>query len=187
MVGLKSLFGLSIGMRNLKTALSIFLCLLLYQFIAGSAVLACIAALIAMQSTLGESVQQGRNRILGVSIGGVFGAAVASLGVSPEKGISHTLLISVGVTLLISACNRWGKQGAIVMGCVTYLTIVLSNDPQENIWLYSLWRVVDNTIGILIAVGINQTIQPPKNNSPAAVQKPSQSEKSTKESQSKTI
>ncbi|WP_368236611.1 aromatic acid exporter family protein, partial [Anaerotruncus rubiinfantis] len=56
---------LRVGMRNVKTALAIFVCLLLYQFVPGNASYACIAALIAMQSTLEESWSQGRNRLLG--------------------------------------------------------------------------------------------------------------------------
>ncbi|WP_368236674.1 hypothetical protein, partial [Anaerotruncus rubiinfantis] len=45
---------------------------------------------------------------------------------------------------------------------VTYLVIVLS--PAEgSVWLYSLSRAVDNAIGILVAIGINLSIRPPKN------------------------
>ena len=153
---------LRVGMRNVKTALAIFVCLLLYQFVPGNASYACIAALIAMQSTLEESWSQGRNRLLGTFIGGIFGAAFASLQIAARLPFWRIVAISAGVTVLIFLLNLIGKRGAIVMGCVTYLVIVLS--PAEgSVWLYSLWRAVDNAIGILVAIGINLSIRPPKN------------------------
>ncbi|MEM1484531.1 FUSC family protein [Oscillospiraceae bacterium PP1C4] len=152
---------LHVGMRNIKTALSILICLLLYQFVPGNVSYACIAALIAMQSTLEESLEQGRNRIVGTVIGGIFGAAFASLNIASNMPLLRIFSISIGVTILILVCNLIGKRGAIVMGCVTYLVIVLATQ-QENFWIYALQRVVDNTIGILVAVAVNLTIRPPK-------------------------
>lgn len=152
---------LHVGMRNIKTALAIFLCLLLYQFIPGNASYASIAALIAMQSTLEESLEQGRNRIMGTVIGGLFGALFSLMNIGAYSSILHITAASLGVMVLILLCNVIGKRGAIVMGCVTYLVIVLG--PVEgNVWIYSLSRVVDNTIGILVALGVNLGIRRPK-------------------------
>lgn len=153
---------LHVGMRNIKTALAIFICLLLYQFIPGDAAYACIASLIAMQSTLEESFAQGRNRIVGTVIGGIFGASFVSLDITASLPVLRIFAISIGVTILILFCNFVGNRGAIVMGCVTYLVIVLAT-RRENFWLYSLQCVADSTVGILVAVGVNLAIRPPKN------------------------
>ena len=157
---MKALSDLHIGMRNFKTALAIFLCLILYRFIPGEASFACIAALIAMQSTLGESLEQGRNRLMGTAIGGIFGALFVFGGIGSVHPWVQPFIIAAGISVLIAFCNFAGKRGAIVMGCVTYLAIILSG-VQEHIWLFSLWRVVDNTVGILVAVGVNLAIRPP--------------------------
>ncbi len=152
-----------VGMRNLKTALAILLCLLLYQIIPGSASYACIAALIVMQSTLEESLEQARNRIVGIVIGGIFGALFSSANLLIRISILQILAVSVGVTLLILLCNLLGKRGAIVMGCVTFLVIMLPDTPQ-NPWQYSLLCVIDNTVGTVVAVLVNLLIRPPKKN-----------------------
>ncbi len=150
-----------VGMRNLKTALAILLCLLLYQVIPGSVSYACIAALIVMQSTLEESLKQARNRIVGIAIGGVFGALFSYGVLLIRISLLRILAVSVGVTLLILLCNLLGKRGAIVMGCVTFLVIMLPGTPQ-NPWQYSLLCVIDNTVGIVVAVLVNLLIRPPK-------------------------
>lgn len=152
--------SLRVGMRNVKTALAIFICLLLYQFIPGNASYAAIAALIAMQSTLDESWEQGRNRLLGTAIGGIFGAGFASLRIAENLPLLRIVLVSVGVTVLIFLCNLIGRRGAIVMGCVTYLVIVLA-PADGNVWLYSFSRAFDNAVGILVALAVNLSIRPP--------------------------
>lgn len=154
-----------IGMRNLKTALAILVCLLIYQVIPGSASYACITALIVMQSTLEESLQQARNRVLGIVIGGIVGAVFSYFVGMIGFSILRILVISVGVTLLILLCNLIGKRGAIVMGCVTYLVIMLPDVPK-NPWLYSLLCVIHNMIGITVAVLVNLAIRPPKKQQP---------------------
>ena len=109
---------LRVGMRNVKTALAIFVCLLLYQFVPGNASYACIAALIAMQSTLEESWSQGRNRLLGTFIGGIFGAAFASLQIAARLPFWRIVAISAGVTVLIFLLNlitpseSWSRLGS---------------------------------------------------------------------------
>lgn len=154
-----------IGMRNLKTALAILVCLLIYQVIPGSASYACITALIVMQSTLEESIQQARNRVLGIVIGGIVGAVFSYFVGMIGFSILQILVISVGVTLLILLCNLIGKRGAIVMGCVTYLVIMLP-EVHQNPWLYSLLCVIHNMIGITVAVLVNLAIRPPKKQEP---------------------
>lgn len=150
-----------IGMRNLKTALAILVCLLIYQVIPGSASYACITALIVMQSTLEESLEQARNRVVGIVIGGVMGAVFSYAARMIPFSILRIFVISLGVTLLIFLCNFIGKRGAIVMGCVTYLIIMIPGTTQ-NPWLYALLCVVDNMIGITVAVLVNLAIRRPK-------------------------
>ena len=145
-------------MRNLKTALAIFICLLLYQFLPGDPAFACIAAVIAMQPTIEDSLLAGVNRIIGTVIGGIFGALFVLLDRRYHSSdLLHLLLVAAVVTLLIMLCNVIGKNGATVMGCVTYLVIVLST-AVGNPWLYALGRTLNNTVGIAVAVGINLTI-----------------------------
>lgn len=66
---------LKIGMRNIKTSLSVFLCLLLFELInRGNSIFACIAAVICMQNTVVDSMEKGIARVIGTVIGGFLGA-----------------------------------------------------------------------------------------------------------------
>lgn len=155
-----------IGMRNIKTALAVLVCLFIYQYYPGNVSYTCITAVIAMQATLQDTLQQSRNRAFGTIIGGVFGGLFLYLDTYLLlHPLLRILLISVGITIFILICNLIQLQDTIVMGCVTYLAIVLG-DLTQSAWLYSLNRVIDTLIGILIAVSINYFIRPPKSTLP---------------------
>lgn len=153
-----------IGMRNVKTSLAVLICLAIFVPMGRDASPACIAALIAMQGTLEESLAQGRNRLIGIGIGGLFGAAFSSLGLGVVDSFFKILISALGIMLVILICNVIYRQNATVMGCVTFLGIVLTNTSDMNPWFYSLGRIVDNSTGIIIAVAVNRLIRPPHKN-----------------------
>ncbi|MDT2191533.1 FUSC family protein [Paenibacillus larvae] len=63
-----------IGMRNVKTAIAVLLCILILRlFQIESPFYACIAAVITMQNTVEDSYETGINRIIGTLIGAAIG------------------------------------------------------------------------------------------------------------------
>ncbi|MDR2296037.1 MAG: aromatic acid exporter family protein, partial [Clostridiales Family XIII bacterium] len=71
---------LTIGMRTVKTALSVLICMLLYRLAAPfgyttnfDAFLACTAAVICMQDSVEKSLKSGRNRLAGTGVGALLG------------------------------------------------------------------------------------------------------------------
>ena len=57
---------MKIGMRNVKTPLAVFLCVVIFQILnMGSSFYAAIAAIISMQSSVLDSFKTGKNRMLG--------------------------------------------------------------------------------------------------------------------------
>ena len=105
-----------------------------------------------------HSILNGGNRLLGTIIGGFLGMGLFSLYIQiyPDGGY-HALmlpLLFVGVILLIILSTRFNWPGAIHPGGVM-LCILLFNQPVESYIPYSLARILDTGVGVVIAVGIN--------------------------------
>ena len=88
-----------IGMRVVKTAVAVMLSYtilvpfgLIYNEALGGVwgqlgpLYACIACIICTQSTLGQTIQQGLSRLIGVAVGGALGTATLLLGTHTRPG-----------------------------------------------------------------------------------------------------
>ena len=61
-----------IGMRNIKTSISVFLCIIILRIFHNTyPFYACIAAVITMQSAVHHSFATGRNRMIGTVVGAI--------------------------------------------------------------------------------------------------------------------
>lgn len=67
---------IKIGMRNIKTALSVFICLCFEAINQDKALFACMAAVMCVQNTIEDSMKIGISRIIGTIIGGLSGALI---------------------------------------------------------------------------------------------------------------
>ncbi|MCB2288265.1 aromatic acid exporter family protein [Clostridium sp. CS001] len=145
-----------IGMRNIKTAISVFLCMLILKLFKNtSPFYACIAAVITMQGTVHGSFTAGKNRLIGTIIGATFGLIFALI--SPV----NILLTSIGIIFIIYFLSFADKKDSISIACVVFLAIMI-NVNQGNALIYSFKRVVETFIGITVAVFVNYLIFPPK-------------------------
>ena len=152
-----------IGFRNLKTTLAVLTCLILYMFWGRDGVIyACVASIICMQETIEKSIKFGWRRIAGTIIGGAFGIVFLLIGNKIHNEILFLLFISAGITILILFCNLIKTQASIPIAAVVYLIILLTASQAENSVDYALNRILDTSIGIIIAVIINFTIRPNK-------------------------
>lgn len=149
---------LHIGMRNIKTAIAATLCALIYLFVDRNPTFACIGAIFGIGSDMGNSWLNGGNRLFGTIIGGVMGMAMFRLYIIFEPdGKFHPLLllflaIGIIIMILISQLLRW--PGAIQPGGVV-LCIILFNTPVDTYISYSVNRMIDTAVGVLIALLVN--------------------------------
>lgn len=153
-----------IGMRNIKTSISVFLCLLIFQlFNRENAIQACIAAVICMQNTVVDSFKRGTDRVIGTIIGGIMGGFVLFLLTSLGKEDLLIFIIPLGMAVLIEICVSINMKQSVVISCVIYLIILTSKNQAGGYVLYTLNRVIDTTIGIMIALFVNKYMNlPPK-------------------------
>lgn len=147
---------LAIGMRNIKTALAVLICLLISKvFNLEYPFYAVIATIIAMENSVTNSYTVGKNRVMGTIVGAIFGMGFALI--DPHSAIFS----AVGIVVVIYICNllKWNKSVSIAS--IVFLAIMLNLRPGENPWFYGMNRVLDTLIGIGVAVIINYLVFPP--------------------------
>lgn len=151
-------FRLHIGMRNIKTAISATLCALIYLLIDRNPTFACIGAVFGMGSDTNDSKLNGGNRLFGTIFGGVIGMLLFPVYcLFYPDGKMRALILAflfVGIIVLvqISLFLRW--PGAIQPGGVV-LCIILFNTPVDTYIQYSLNRILDTAIGVILSILIN--------------------------------
>lgn len=144
------------GLRNIKTALSVFICLVIYGFMQRDGViLAVTSALICLQDSVEKSVSDGMNRVLGTTLGGVLGIVYLAIFKVDATSIVWNLIISAGIVIIIYFFNVVDKRGSITIACFVFLVITLDTKLDSPIF-YSIDRIINTIIGIVIAVLVNQ-------------------------------
>lgn len=147
----------TIGMRNIKTAIAIFITITIsailnleYPFYAA------IATIISMENSVTNSYTAGRNRILGTFIGAGIGLIFAWI--EPH----NALYSAIGIVIVIYLCNllKWNKS--ISIASIVFLAIMLNLKLGESPFHYGINRIFDTFIGVSIAVLVNYLIFPPK-------------------------
>ncbi|WP_032120889.1 FUSC family protein [Clostridium amazonitimonense] len=147
---------MKIGMRTIKTALAVSICILLSRiFTINNALYACIAAIITMGNTVTNSYKSGINRIKGTLVGAIVGL-IMSL-VAPE----NIILVGIGIVIIISICNYFRLDKSVAISCTVFCVITISLNGRSPLQ-YSIYRTLDTILGIVVSLIINYTIAPPK-------------------------
>ena len=149
---------LHVGMRNLKTALAATLCAMVYYPFDRNPTFACIGAIFGMGSNMGNSWLSGGNRLFGTIFGGILGMSFFRLYLDfyPDGKMRPLmfLMVFLGVVLLILTSHVFMWPGAVQPGGVV-LCIILFNTPVDTYVSYSLNRMLDTGIGVIIALLVN--------------------------------
>lgn len=152
-----------IGMRNIKTAVSVFLCLLLFNIIKrDNSFYACIAAIICMQQTVENTFSKGVSRIIGTIIGGVVGIILLIIVETYIVESAYLFLIPLGIIILIEICVLLKQNDAASICCIVFLSILINHRYIGDYLLYAFDRVIDTSIGIIIAVVVNRYLKVPE-------------------------
>ena len=145
-----------VGMRNIKTALSVVICVALSQYFNRQYIFyAAIAAVMAMQSSVSDSFKVGKNRMLGTIVGAIIGLLCALL--NPD----NVILCGIGIVVVIYICDLLEWQKSVPISCTVFLIIMLSLNGRPPV-AYSVNRTMDTFLGITVAVLVNYFISPPK-------------------------
>ncbi|WP_113671589.1 FUSC family protein [Vallitalea guaymasensis] len=140
---------MKIGSRNIKTAISVFICISIFQLLNRPyPFYACIAAVICMKNSIQNSFVVGKNRMIGTTIGGVIGLILSLV-----FG-NYSIVVGLGIVLVIYLCNLCKQSDSIVIACIVFIAIMtnLKGTPSH---IYAVNRVIDTFIGIIVSIIVN--------------------------------
>ncbi|MBS4762269.1 FUSC family protein [Carnobacteriaceae bacterium zg-ZUI252] len=153
-----------IGWRTFKTALSVFICLLLtYSLQRETPVLACLATVYCLRTDHASTLNFSVHRLIGTFVG----VLVSMLAISVQMQVdSHILwqatIGALGTILLIVICNATKHPEGIITGVSTFF-IICFNTPFTETFGYAANRLIDVAIGAAVAIVVN-FIMPGKKN-----------------------
>ena len=140
------------GMRNIKTGIGVMLCILVGYFnIIDKTFFAAVACIVCMQTTVKSSLTVGLNRLKGTFIGGVVGFLFVLI----RPG--NPILACLGIITTIYICNILKVNSSITIACVVFCAIMI-NIGSESPLEYSVHRIIDTSIGVIIGVSVNYFI-----------------------------
>lgn len=155
-----------IGARNIKTALSAFICIILFNaFSKDSAFFACVAAMMCMQDTVENSFKMGKNRMLGTLIGGCVGLLITFLSSTlGNHSAVYAILTALGTILAIYLCVLSKAKGAVNSACIVLFAIT-TNLKGVGSYSYAINRTIDTFVGVVVGILVNRYVLPyDKNN-----------------------
>ena len=151
------------GYRILKTAICVVLCLIAYHFLKREGImLALTATIFSMHDSVEKSIESAKFRILGTLVGGLFGAGFIFLNLTSGNFFMFLVLVFLGTILFFYICNVAGIKQASGLGTIVFLIIMIDAGQELNPLMYSLNRVIDSLVGIIISVIINISLFRPK-------------------------
>lgn len=156
-----------IGLRIIKSAVAVFLCYLFNYFRGENGIVfySQLSVLWCIQSYISTTKQNANQRIAGTFIGAGFGLVVllfflfirnAELQVGDfSMYLIKGLITSVVIILVLYATVILNKKNASYFSCVVFLSIVVIHGGDNNPFIFTLNRVIDTMVGILIGVAVN--------------------------------
>ncbi|WEG73883.1 FUSC family protein [Vagococcus intermedius] len=153
-----------LGFRTIKTALAVMTCILLFHLFdrPSSPMIACLASVFSMREDMPSTVSFGLHRILSNLLGGALALVYFYIYLFFNHAFWVELLIlPLLVTFIIMLSDRLNLNAGIIGACATLFIIVLTV-PETETFLYALARIMDTTIGTVVALLINRLIAPPK-------------------------
>ncbi|MDE6433045.1 MAG: FUSC family protein [Lachnospiraceae bacterium] len=152
--------GLKVGGRTLKTVVAVFLCLLTgIVRKSDTAFYAAIAAVLCVQRTSEDSFREALNREVATVIGGICGMLVLvferNIYCVPYE-VLRCLLLSVLLIPIINFSVLIKQEKGTFLMCVVFLCITVTHGSDGNPLAFGIARIIDTTVGIAIALVINQ-------------------------------
>lgn len=150
------------GMRIVKTAVAIFICLLIgYIFNYPEPQFSLLACVLMMKSSIKETISASINRTLGTVLGGVLSLlAIFILNQFhiDQHSILNVFIIPVMIVIALTLtkdCHLDSYVGS--MACIVICVMMLGHRaPDANPVYYVGSRVIETVVGIVVAGLVNK-------------------------------
>lgn len=147
-----------LGLRNIKTAISVCICLVLFS---KDPFFATVAAIMCMQDTVENSLKIGFTRIIGTLLGGILGLIFLNLTRFLNADFFIPLITGIGVSSAIYLCNAIKKPASSAMSSLVLVAIMIA-PAGSSAFHYAFKRTIETTLGIIVAILVNKYIKPQK-------------------------
>ncbi|MBS4749916.1 hypothetical protein GMA11_01630 [Granulicatella sp. zg-ZJ] len=145
-----------IGLRTLKTAISVALCVIICWLVKrDNPVLACLAAVYCLRTDPTSSLHFSKHRLFGTFVGVI----VSMLSIVIQQIFIRSVFVDAfvafsGAILVIVICNLAKHPEGIITAMSTFLIICFNTPYTESIG-YAMFRLLDVTMGATVAVVID--------------------------------
>lgn len=143
----------------LKTVVATFLSLVIDAARPGAMPFyAAITAIICTQKGKHDSFEMSVNREISTIIGGLAGMGFLYVELAFRKGIPDAVLYAFAAVMLVPliSFSIWlERPKTTFLMCVVFLSVVISHGEDAHPFFFALNRIVDTTIGIVVALVVN--------------------------------
>lgn len=150
------------GMRNIKTAVSVFICLIIYRFLGKPyPIYACIAAVICTKDTIWNSYSASRSRLIGTVMGGIIGGLFLKLVQEIYFFLSFEIITVLGIIILIYIMNLIKEKDSAALACVVYILLMINfqyNWEMKAPFKYAFERTIETALGVTVSLIINRYV-----------------------------
>ncbi len=148
--------------RVWRSALVVLATAIIYEYLFQdrNPCFALIGAVYGVGSQFEEGFHNGFNRFIGTFVGGLLVIPFYTLYTSPLFGVPDWAWMVLGLCLVLLCNLALGADSAIQPGTVVYF-VVMFTVGQERVVPYTIARIIDTGVGVLIALAIT-TVLPTK-------------------------
>lgn len=152
-----------IGMRNIKTAIAVLVCLVVSERIDGIAPFyACIAAVMSMKEDYTGSWTYGKQRLAGTLVGGILGIFILLIEEYLFSGRGEMIFLPISIILSIYLSNLLFKKDSVSISCIVLLAVTLNHNGDAEKYIYAATRIIETFIGVIAALLVNRYVFPIK-------------------------
>ena len=148
-----------IGLRTIKTVISVFLCFLIDSCRNDSVPFyAVIAAILCTQPDMENSLAIAKSREMSTIIGGISGmlfltAERLHTAIHPE--LFRELILSLMLIPIIYLSLLLKQKNGTALMCIVFLCVTVTHKKDTNPLYFAWSRIVDTSLGILISLIVN--------------------------------
>ncbi len=150
------------GMRVIKTALAVFLCLVIADFMnSPQYTYAAIVAIVCMQKDWDNSIDAAVKRIIATIFGIVFGYfTYKSIG---WLNIQEYIYIRYGYTavmmiFLVNILIILEKHDVTSVACIVFIGVATIHEAEMDAGHFAIVRMLDTFVGIGVSLIVNVTV-----------------------------
>ena len=163
----------AIGMRIIKSAVGVFLCIIVDAIIRdgkGMVFYAQLSTLWCMQDYVSETKAKAFQRFIGTVLGCAYGLvflllqSVTEIRDDGRLRFLWDMSVAVFIVLVLYTTVLLNKKQASYFSCVVFLSIVINHAADLNPYLFVWNRFLDTMTGIVIGMAVNCAEFPRKKN-----------------------